>query len=79
MKEDIKKLEFFLALPFLRFFTHNHIKNKLIQSFIVQDYSINQVLMHQGEDASMVFLIKSGEFEIIRRRRGRKDNLLDDT
>ena len=41
IKEEFIKLEFFLELPFLRYFTQNHIKNRLIKSFKVENYSMN--------------------------------------
>ena len=52
---------------------------KLVKSFNLQDYRLNQPVFDQGVPASYIYIVFSGEFQITRQQRSKsKNNTLTD-
>ena len=73
LKDFNKKVDFFAQLPFLQFQTQNQIA-KIVHSFTVKNYNLHHYVYHQGVQPTHVYIIRDGDFEIIRKRRIKKSN-----
>lgn len=72
-------MEFLQQIPFLKYQTQNQLRS-LISSFNDKVINLNQYLFMQDQSPSNVYIIKEGEFQIIRRERKQSDaNQEDDT
>jgi hypothetical protein len=59
------KVNFFRSLPFVKHWTLSQVQ-KLVYMFSERRITRNQTLYQQGEEVSFVYIVKSGEFEIVR-------------
>lgn len=67
-KELNAKMEFFTGLPFLRHWTIHQIqKHRLHYFFKAESYKRNQVVLREGTPANWVYVVREGDFEMIRR------------
>ena len=63
-----KKKDFFSKMPFCSHWSEKQI-SKIIYSFVRKTYNRGHVVAKQGELASKVFYVESGEFECARFRK----------
>lgn len=61
-----RKMEFFNQLYLLKHLSNNGLR-KMIHSFVLQYYNINQIVYQQGACPKNVYVALTGEFEIIKR------------
>eukprot|EP00347_Sterkiella_histriomuscorum_P019194 403342576 len=66
LKKMQKIIDFLHQLPFFRVWTKTSL-SKLHYSFEEKAFTRNQVVYREGDESSMVYIIKSGEFEVTKK------------
>ena len=66
-KNKALKIEFFNNMPLLQSWTKRQLA-KLADSFTEKQFRRNQIVYQQDEQPYMIYVVKSGEFEVLRRR-----------
>lgn len=66
MRNQMKKMDFLSDLPYFAKQTQNQIR-KLVHSFALKSYCLNQVVFQQGVLPDQVYIVATGDFEITRR------------
>ena len=62
-----QKLDFLNNLPFLKHYTQIQIR-RIVHSFTVSNYIINQKVCSEGQKQAYIYIIKEGDFEVTRRK-----------
>lgn len=68
MKEHQRMINFMSEIPYLAHWTRNQL-SKLVYAFHLKIFKRNQIVFNQGDKAHFVYIVKEGEFEILRARR----------
>ena len=59
-------VEFFSKLDFLSHRSQSYLKKHVIHSFEKKMFKINQVIYKQGEESNFVYIVHTGDFEVLR-------------
>lgn len=70
-KDQMYKCEFLSQLPFLKHWTSTQLK-KMIELFKFETFKRNQVVYCQGDQSDKIYIIDTGNFEVVRKRRTRQ-------
>lgn len=66
--EIFKKVEFIEGIPFFSKMNHTQ-KYQLLQDFGEETFIMNQVVIQQSQKVDKVFIVVSGEYEILRNKK----------
>lgn len=71
LKQQQKKIDFLLQQPFFKFYTSHQVK-KIVHCFSIENYTINQTIYQQGNQPQYLYIVLSGDFDIVRRFKKKK-------
>ena len=74
LKEQKDKLHFFMNIAWLKHQPELTIKRQTMKAFTPKQFTFNQFVIHQGAPANHVFIIKEGDFTVIKKYKEIREN-----
>lgn len=63
MQKLYSEIEFLASVPMLKNWSFNEIKN-LYYNLSIAKYRRGQIVYHQGQESTMMYIIRSGDFKV---------------